>query len=104
MNLIRDVVLYDDECPLCAFQMKVLTWLDWFHVITLLPLSDPAARVAAPLLTREDMLEAIHCVTPAGRIYRGARCLRFLGLRMPLLIPVGLFLWIPGIWIAEEST
>jgi predicted DCC family thiol-disulfide oxidoreductase YuxK len=103
MNRIRHVVLYDDECPLCTFQMKVLTWLDWFHVMTLLPLSDPAARLAAPLLTREDLLEAIHCVTPTGRIYRGARCFRFLGLRMPLLVPAGLLLWIPGvIWIAER--
>ncbi|HRQ89295.1 MAG TPA: hypothetical protein PLA50_10885, partial [Bacteroidia bacterium] len=35
-------------------------------------------------------------------IHRGARAIRFLGLRIPLLLPVGLFLWIPGtIQIAE---
>jgi predicted DCC family thiol-disulfide oxidoreductase YuxK len=103
MNSARNVVLYDDQCPLCTFQMKVLTWLDWFNAITLLPLSNPAARATAPQLTREDLLEAIHCVTPTGRIYRGARCLRYVGMRMPLLVPLALFLWIPGvIRIAER--
>src|SRR5262245_10973089 len=100
MKAARHLVLYDDQCPMCTFQMKVLTWLDWFHAITLLPLSNPSAHERAPDLKREDLLEAIHCVTPEGRIYRGARCLRFVGIRMPLLVPLALFLWIPGvIWI-----
>jgi predicted DCC family thiol-disulfide oxidoreductase YuxK len=95
-------VLFDDECPLCTFQMKVLSWLDWFHALALVPLSDPRAREIAPQLTREDLLEAIHCVTPERRVYRGARAIRFVGMRLPLLVPVALFLWIPGIiWVAE---
>ncbi len=97
------VVLYDDECPLCTFQMKMLSWLDWFNTLSLVPLSDPQAKALAPSLTREDLLEAIHCVTPTGRIYRGARCLRFVGMRLPLLIPMALILWIPGvIYVAER--
>jgi len=96
-------VLYDSECPLCTFQMRVLTWLDWFNVISLLPISSDKAAEIAPSLTREDLMEAIHCVTPAGDIHRGARCIRFVGMRMPLLIPLALILWFPGvIWIAEK--
>ena len=90
-------VLYDDGCPLCTFQMKVLTWLDWRNALALVPLSDSRAQEIAPQLTREDLLEAIHCVTPECRVYRGARAIRFLGLRLPLLVPVALFLWIPGV-------
>ena len=102
MRRASHIVLYDDECPLCTFQMKLLTWLDWCNVVTLLPLSDAQAVRVAPQLTREALLEAIHCVTPEGRVYRGARCLRFVGLRMPLLVPMALVLWVPGvIWIAE---
>jgi predicted DCC family thiol-disulfide oxidoreductase YuxK len=83
--------------------MKLLSWLDWFNVLSLVPLSDPKAKALAPSLTREDLLEAIHCVTPEGRIYRGARALRFVGLRLPLLVPMALFLWIPGvIYFAER--
>jgi predicted DCC family thiol-disulfide oxidoreductase YuxK len=98
----QHIVLYDDECPMCTFQMKVLSWLDWFHALALVPLSDPRAQEIAPQLTREDLMEAIHCVTPERRIYRGARAIRFVGMRLPLLVPVALFLWLPGvIWIAE---
>ena len=47
-------------------------------------------------------MEAIHCVGADGSVLRGARALRFIGLRMPLLVPMALVLWVPGIiWIAE---
>jgi predicted DCC family thiol-disulfide oxidoreductase YuxK len=83
--------------------MRVLTWLDWFNVISLLPISNPRAAAVAPQLTREALMEAIHCVARDGRLYRGARCIRFVGMRMPLLIPLALILWIPGvIWFAER--
>ena len=95
-------LLYDGECPMCIFQMKVLSWLDWFHVLALVPLSDSRAQEIAPQLTREDLQEAIHCVTPERRIYRGARAIRFVGMRLPLLVPVALFLWIPGVIFAAE--
>ena len=93
----RHVVLYDDECPLCTFQMRMLTWLDWFGSLSLIPLSHESAARLAPHLSREDLQEAIHCIAQDGQIHRGARCIRFVGLRLPLLVPVALFLWIPGV-------
>lgn len=99
----RYAVLYDQDCPLCVFQMKTLTWLDWLDLLTLMPLSHPRVAVVAPTLTREQLLEAMHCVTPEGVIYRGARSIRFIGMRLPLLVPVALVLWVPGvIWVAER--
>jgi predicted DCC family thiol-disulfide oxidoreductase YuxK len=98
----QHILLYDGECPMCIFQMKVLSWLDWFGVLALVPLSDPRAQEVAPQLTREDLLEAIHCITPEGRVYRGARAIRFIGMRLPLLVPVALFLWIPGVILIAE--
>ena len=77
----RHIVLYDADCPMCTFQMRVLTWLDWLNRLTIIPIQDPAAQAIAPQLTRADLLEAIHCVTPEGTIYRGARCVRFVGMR-----------------------
>jgi predicted DCC family thiol-disulfide oxidoreductase YuxK len=98
----RHTVLYDSDCPLCTFQMKLLTWLDWFDKVRFLPIEDPRSAELAPGVDRVDLMEAIHCVTPEGTIHRGARAIRFLGMRMPLLIPAALVLWIPGvIWIAE---
>jgi len=97
MNEAPNTVLYDDECPFCIFQMKMLTWLDWLNRARLRPIRDPEAAALAPHLTREDLLEAMHCVTPEGKIYRGARAIRYLGMRMPLLVPLALVLWIPGV-------
>ena len=103
MTTPAHIVLYDDECPLCTFQMRVLGWLDWLNATRLVPLSDPLAARIAPQLTRGDLQEAIHCVARDGRIYRGARCIRFVGARMPLLVPLALFLWFPGvIFVAEK--
>ncbi len=97
------IVLYDSDCPLCTFQMKSLTWLDWINRTQFLPIKDERSAAIAPELTREDLLEAIHCVTVDGQIHRGARCIRFLGMRLPLLVPVAVFLWIPRvIWLAEK--
>ena len=98
-----NTVLYDSDCPLCTFQMKSLTWMDWFNHVRFMPINDPRAAAMAPGLSREDLMEAIHCIAGDGKIHRGARCIRYLGMRMPLLIPLALFLWIPGvIWIAEK--
>ena len=103
MKAAGNIILYDDQCPMCTFQMRVLSWLDWFNVTTLLPMSNPRVSEIAPTLTHDDLSAAIHCVTPSGQIYRGARCIRYIGLRLPLLIPLALILWIPGvIWIAEQ--
>ena len=96
------MVLYDGDCSFCTFQMRVITWLDWFNIVSLLPIADPRAAEVAPCLTRTDLHEAIHCVTPDGKVYRGARALRFIGLRMPLAFPLALVLWFPGvIYLAE---
>ena len=96
-------LIYDDECAMCTFQMRVLTWLDWFNVAQLAPASDPQSLKIAPELTHDKLMEAIHCVKTDGDVLRGARALRFLGLRMPLLIPFSLIMWVPGvIWVAEK--
>ena len=103
MKREKNVLHFDSDCPLCTFQSQSLAWMDWLGKVEMVPLKDPRTAEIAPDITREDLLEAIHCITPENEIHRGARAIRFLGLRIPLLVPVGLFLWIPGvIWIAEK--
>lgn len=103
MTTAHHLVLYDDGCPLCTFQMKLLTWLDWRSVLRMVPLSEAEAVPAAAHLTRAQLVEAIHCITRKGTVHRGARAIRFLSMRLPAAVPVALFLWVPGvIWIAER--
>src|SRR5262245_47894411 len=102
MNPSRHTVLYDGDCSFCTFQSRVITWLDWFHQVSLVPITDPRAKEIGPSIAAEDLHEAMHCVAKNGRIYKGARCIRFISMRMPLAVPVALLLWIPGvIYIAE---
>lgn len=104
MKREKNVLLFDSDCPLCTFQSRSLAWMDWLGKVEMVPLKDPRTAEIAPDITREDLLEAIHCITPEDETHRGARAIRFLGMRIPLLVPVGLFLWIPGvIWIAEKA-
>ncbi|MBM3823307.1 MAG: DUF393 domain-containing protein [Verrucomicrobia bacterium] len=100
--LARHLVLYDGDCSFCTFQMKLLTWLDWFHCLRLAPISDPEAVQYARGVTPDALFEAMHVVVRDGAIHRGARCIRFVSLRLPLLIPVGLLLWIPGVILIAE--
>jgi len=96
------VVLYDENCPFCSFQIRLLTWLDWFNIFSVRTLGENEDLAAEHLLEGEDLLAALHCLTPAGKIYRGARAIRFMCLRLPLGIPLALLMWVPGaIWIAE---
>jgi predicted DCC family thiol-disulfide oxidoreductase YuxK len=81
--------------------MRMLTWLDWFGVLALVPISDPRAKATG--IPADALDEQMHCVSNTGHIYRGARCLRFVGLRLPLFVPFALLMWVPGvIWIAEK--
>jgi len=95
-------VLYDGECSFCTFQMKMLRWMDWDDRFTLIPAADPKVAALAPALTEADLNEAIHCVTEKGDIHRGARAIRFIALRLPVAIPLALFLWVPGVILAAE--
>lgn len=101
--MAKNLVIYDDHCPLCVFQMKMITWLDWFHLSQTVPLSSPEAQQAAPGLDPEQLRAAMHVVTPQGKVHRGAYAVRFIALRMPLTLPLGLFLWVPGVmWVAKK--
>lgn len=82
--------------------MRLLTWLDWLGVLSMVPVSKSESIPAAAALTREEVMEAIHCLTSTGRIHRGARAIRFVSMRLPLAIPMALFLWIPGIIFLAE--
>jgi len=97
----KTTVIYDDLCPMCTFQMRAIGRLDWFGALELLPASAPRAEQLTGV-ARDQLLTLMHCVTPSGRMAKGARAVRMLGFRVPLLVPLSVLLWVPGvIWIAE---
>lgn len=98
-----NIVLYDDQCAFCISQTRLLRRLDWFGAFRFQGISDPPSLELVPNVKREDLSAAIHCVTKDGKVYRAARCFRFLAMRIPLLFPLAIVMWIPGmIWVAEK--
>ena len=99
---VRERLLYDDGCPLCTFQMSLLTRLDRRGRIEMVPLSGAHAAELVPEATAEQLREAVHVVAADGRVFRGARALRFLGGKLPALWPLAALLWIPGVILVAE--
>ena len=83
--------------------VRKLQTLDWLNRFEFISQTDPRVSQIAPDLTREELGKAVYCVGNCGKITRAAKCFRFIGLRMPLLFPIALILWIPGmLWSAEK--
>jgi hypothetical protein len=77
--------------------------MDWGDRFAPIPSTDPRVAALVPSLTEDQMSEAIHCVTPDGKVHRGARAVRFIALRLPVAFPLALILWLPGvIQVAER--
>jgi predicted DCC family thiol-disulfide oxidoreductase YuxK len=98
MTMSQPQILFDGDCAFCRKSVAVLQKLDWlgrFAYInvrdTAQPLLHQAPVVGAPLL------EQMHVLTPAGRLYGGYRSIRWLAWRVPLLWPLAPFLYLPGI-------
>ena len=96
-------VLYDDTCAFCRRWLRLAQRLDWRTVLDPCPMS---SQRASELIRRWAIVEpqhAIHCITPVGEVHQGARCLRHLALRLPLAVPIGLLLWLPGVIRIAEA-
>ncbi len=89
-------VLYDDTCGLCRCQMRWLGRLDWLHRFETVPISSFAQRAPPSGITREALEQSMHVMARDGTIHCGAHAVRFIALRLPLSLPLGLLLCLPG--------
>jgi predicted DCC family thiol-disulfide oxidoreductase YuxK len=99
----RHRVFYDDACAFCVRQVRRLARLDWTGQFRWVPRSSPEAAELAVGLNPGALDQAIHCVGRDGVVCRGARCLRFIAVRLPLLAPLALLLWLPGVLPVAEA-
>jgi predicted DCC family thiol-disulfide oxidoreductase YuxK len=91
-----NVVLFDGQCRFCTASVRSLVRFDWLGKLAYLSLHDPQVAVDYPDLSYEQMMREMHVVDQQGRRYGGAAALRFVFLRLPLLVPVGLCMHVPG--------
>jgi predicted DCC family thiol-disulfide oxidoreductase YuxK len=102
----KAVVLYDGMCPLCQRGVRILKRLDWlkrFHYQDCRD-TDRWPPSAVPL-TLEELLAEMHVVTPdRKRALAGYRALRWMAWRIPLLMPLAPFLYVPGVpWLGNRA-
>jgi predicted DCC family thiol-disulfide oxidoreductase YuxK len=64
-------VLYDGHCKFCTGQSKRLAALARPGALELLDFQEPGVLSRFPGLTHEACMQAMHLVTPTGRVFRG---------------------------------
>jgi predicted DCC family thiol-disulfide oxidoreductase YuxK len=64
-------VLYDGHCKFCTAQSKRLSALARPGSLEMLNFQEPGVLDRFPGLTHEACMQAMHLVTPTGRVYRG---------------------------------
>lgn len=96
MRRPRTIVSFDDTCGLCRSSVVWLRRLDWLRQFQFLPITDlPGAAAGINLPAPEQLERALHVLGPGGLVLSGARALRFIGLRMPLLTLPAMLLFLP---------
>lgn len=91
-------ILYDGKCALCRRTVRTLRPLDWLHRLNFADARDPSnIPPTNPPLDPERLMEEMHAVTPAGRVYHGFGAFRCIAWKLPLLWLIAPFLYIPGV-------
>jgi predicted DCC family thiol-disulfide oxidoreductase YuxK len=76
--------------------MGLLRRLDWFDCFTLVPIAQLFKSSLPEALRGKDVQAAMHVLTADGRVFSGARAVRFIGLRLPLMTLPAVALYLPG--------
>ena len=65
------VVLYDGHCRFCTAQSRNVEKLAKAGTLELVSFQEPGVLERFPGVTHEACMEAMHLITPSGRVYRG---------------------------------
>lgn len=99
------VMLYDGKCIICRQSRNWVRRLDWAKRIELLDAQDDTlVQARFSQFQKEDLLGAIHVVTPDGQILIGFFGVRYLMRFLPLLWIILPWLYWPGMnWLGPKA-
>lgn len=101
----KAVVLFDGACPFCRRSVSILQSLDWFGRLHFQNAreTDKLPPCDVPLVPKR-LIEEMHVVTPdRSTAPAGFAAFRWMAWRLPLLMPIAPFLFIPGIpWLGNK--
>ncbi len=92
------IVLFDGRCGFCTKISVMVRMLDWLHRVELVNYHDPKARLDhAPGVPLDALNAAMHVKMPDGSFRVGFYGFRALTLHLPLLWPLSVLLYVPGV-------
>ena len=89
------ILYYDGDCRFCTACVRCLSRLDWRDRISWEPWQNMASLPGG--LTSDDMGRAAYLEDDRGDIHEGFFAFRRLLVELPVLIPLGLLMWLPGL-------
>jgi predicted DCC family thiol-disulfide oxidoreductase YuxK len=78
-------VVYDGDCGICTYCVRILKFFDWAHRLTFFGSHDPATHKRFPELTIDRMREEILVHDPLAGWYGGFQACEWIACRIPLL-------------------
>lgn len=97
----RWVLVYDGDCEFCQKQVQLVERLDQQQRIEAIPFQ--SADLEAYGVDRRAAEEAMHLVTPSGKVRRGAEAARDVLRLLPRLRPLAWVFWVPGALPVAEA-
>ena len=88
----KHVVLYDGHCKFCTAQSRRLLRWARSDALELADFQDPRVLTRFPGISHEACMNAMHLVTPDGRVFRGAEAI------VQALATRRLFAWIAPVY------
>ena len=98
-------VLFDGACKMCRTAAEEMRKFDNSGSLELLDLHRADVRSRFPALELEDLMQELHVVDDAGRVYRGARAINeILRLQRGLQRYLAYLWYVPGFaWLADRQ-
>jgi predicted DCC family thiol-disulfide oxidoreductase YuxK len=91
------VVLYDGHCRFCAAQSQKLTAIARRAVVTTADFQESGILDKFPGISHEACMQAMHLVTPDGRVYRGFEAIVQAIATRPVLGLAAYVYYLPGL-------
>lgn len=97
-------VLYDGQCVICNSSRRIVSKLDWRHVVKWYDLHAPdEAGKHFQDIPRADAMGQVHVRDGSGATYAGFLGTRRMLKELPLTFPLWLLLQVPGMtWVGHK--
>tara|TARA_B100001123_G_C15319822_1_gene1027505 strand:+ start:2305 stop:2787 length:483 start_codon:yes stop_codon:yes gene_type:complete len=92
---VRDIILFDGQCPLCVRSMRLLLLFDWLGRFICLDFRQEQVSKLIRCVSVEQLEEQMVLITPLGDIKIGFEAWRYIVLRLPLFSIPACLLYLP---------